>query len=204
MYISQQPNSNLKIVALIAALLLLMCIIGTSCNPYKKLAKRPPLTAADSAALAKQCVKAFPADTTAKSDTVYVLPIDSSEYYRLLAERLFRENKRKTAEIVVKYKDTCTTAQQTYEEGFNIGYDVGFAQCKANPVHDTLLINTHYWIQDNAVLKMLEGDLATARQEISKLQKKSSWKGTALIASIAFLLLLLFVIYKLATKKKAP
>jgi hypothetical protein len=95
-------------------------------NPYSKLADRPPLTAKDSAALLARCLKAMPLDTTNSHfvPQIDTLP-DSSAYFKALSDSLAQAKQSIKEVLSLKYKDTCTSAIAIYQDGFNIGYQMG-------------------------------------------------------------------------------
>lgn len=105
---------------------LLFALIWLSCNPYKQLASRPPETAKDSARLLARCIQILPLDTTGSHfiPQIDTLP-DSSAYFKAILDTLAKRGVVVKDSLIVKYKDTCTSAIAIYQDGFNIGYQMG-------------------------------------------------------------------------------
>ena len=105
----------------------LLSLLIVSCNPYKRLTNRPPITSKDSAALLARCVKLLPVPApsdTAKPLIVFDIP-DSNAYYKALADSIAKTKQTVEKELWIKYKDTCTSAIAIYQDGFTIGYKMG-------------------------------------------------------------------------------
>lgn len=114
--------SRVATLVMLAALLLLW----VSCNPYKKLGSRPPLTAKDSAALLARCVQISPLDTTSSHySPIEPAPADSTAYFKAIADSLSKLEEYIIDSISVQYRDTCTSAKVVYRKGQSTGYEQG-------------------------------------------------------------------------------
>lgn len=114
--------SKIALIVLIGLFLLIWC----SCNPYKKLATRPPLTPKDSAALLARCIQISPLDTTVAHFIPQIPTIpDSSAFYKAISDSLGKVRQLVRDSLLIKYKDTCTSAVRIYREAYNLGNDIG-------------------------------------------------------------------------------
>jgi len=127
-----QTGKNFSRIAL-AVMVGLFLLIWCSCNPYKRLANRPPITPKDSAALLARCIQMSPLDTT---DTVYMPPLpmppDSTDYFKAISDSLGKVKQLVKDTLLIKYKDTCTSAIRIYNEAYKFGYDVGKSDARVD------------------------------------------------------------------------
>ncbi len=110
----------------------LFLLVWLSCNPYKHIANRPPLTPKDSAALLSRCIAISPLDT----NTTHFFPQlptlpDSVAYFKALGDSLLLVRQTVRERIKTQYKDTCTSVPYLYEDGFNTGFDAGYYDAKS-------------------------------------------------------------------------
>lgn len=126
-------NKQYSKAALIAMLGLLL-LIWYSCNPYRQLGKRPPLTTKDSAALLSRCVTVTPLDTATNSQPPYVAPEhpDSTEYYKAQADSLAQVKRSYRDSILLRYKDTCRSVIKLLDNEFGAGFKAGEVFGKQN------------------------------------------------------------------------
>lgn len=126
----------LWIMLLLAAAIFLL----NSCSTlYYKVSKTPPLTTKDTFELSGRCVSVFKADTAVEIRWL-ILPQreDSSTYFKRIADSALTAD-RGTREIINNvYRDTCTSAQNVYAAGYNLGYRVGLYTGKQGIIHDTV------------------------------------------------------------------
>lgn len=116
-----KPYSRAATFVMAALLLLLWC----SCNPYKQLSQRPPLTTRDSVALLSRCIKIVPIDTS--GHVMFITTPDSSDYWKAQVKTVTQTITDTFTDVMTKYRDTCTSAIKTYQQGLKQGYDKGFA-----------------------------------------------------------------------------
>lgn len=115
--------SKVETLVMLAALLLLF---AACFNPYKHLGGRPPLTAKDSAALLARCIEISPLDTTSSHYSPVEPPRpDSAAYFKAILDSLGKGSVSVKDSILIKYKDTCTSAIAIYQDGFTIGNEMG-------------------------------------------------------------------------------
>lgn len=120
-----QTGKNFSKIAL-AVMVGLFLLIWCSCNPYKRLSKRPPLTFKDSAALLARCVQISPLDTTIAPFIPQIPTIpDSTSHFKALSDSLGKIGVIVRDSILTRYKDTCRSAVRIYKEGYKLGYDIG-------------------------------------------------------------------------------
>lgn len=125
----------MKYLVTISAILL--TFLQTACDPAKRAAKQQK----HYQQLVDEYIKNHPPriDTVAK----YLPGKDSTEFFKRIADSIAATKIEKVVDVRIKYKDTCTTAIDTYNEGFELGYKVGFHEGKAKaPVRvDTFVKN---------------------------------------------------------------
>lgn len=128
----QTMKKNNRITLYVGVILFLL--IWASCvNPYKYLPNKPPLTPKDTAALLARCIAISPIDT---ADTVYIPPLpippDSTDYFKAISDSLSKVKQLVRDSILIKYKDTCTSAVRIYNEAYRLGYDIGKSDASIN------------------------------------------------------------------------
>lgn len=178
-----------------------------SCNPYKQIAKRNPVTHTDSTNLAKVCTEVFPLDTTFKfiTDTV-VLEVDSSLYYKNISDSLKKIGQTVRDSIVFEYRDTCKSAPVIYDKAYALGYKNGFAAGKSDcPKSYTIIITKTVTIKDNREIQIAKAAQAAAEKRTVRDSKTISiWKGIGITLMVILVLgglgLYFFIRSKFKTK----
>lgn len=201
----------------------LFLLILSSCNPYKQLGKRPPLTTKDSAALLARCVTVTPLDTATNSLTPYVAPErpDSTEYYKAKADSLAQIKRISRDSILLRYKDTCRSVAKLLDNEFNAGFRAGevfgkqgsayYYKLALSAVDSTCQATQKAAIADlkrgyNTRLASAQTNERAAQQDRDKYRRKMDfWKSWAIIASCAALLFLLIcvILWKFRRQAKA-
>lgn len=199
-------------VIILVLLLLLSWVFISGCSVYKKLDKHNPVTSADSLHLIKKCNQVFPYDTSGKIKLVFITKKDSSDFYQHLADSIKKIKQKVLHQIDSIYHDTCTSVKDKFQEGEELGYQMGFYQGKLfeeNVYQDILKTNDSlYTVQVADIKRGFAGQIAQLNIEKNilseRLTKKSNslnnWRVTALVSMLAFLLAVIIII--LQTKKK--
>jgi hypothetical protein len=171
-------------------------LLQFGCSPAKRMARQQ----AQYQKLVDEYIKNHPPriDTA----TIYLKGFDSSTYFKHLADSVAATKMQTTIEVQMKYKDTCTTAIDTYNEGFNLGYEIGKADGKATASTrvDTLLqtvVPTEQISLLNKDNHQLQLDIAAEKNNTLKAKAKSStWLIFLIISVCANGLLTFFIIKK--------
>ena len=212
------PQKKYSMVATVfiavAALLFYGCM-----NPYKHLGNRPPLTPKDSAALLARCQTVIPLDTTStyKESPIIGGILDSLSFYEKRADSLLKLKPTIKDSIIIKYEDSCKDAVPIWEEGFNLGYDVGQDKGKAAMAEfykralrqsDSLCYAQSVKLKQAYNLRLVAADnsVGIANKEATKYRNRSdNWK-TATIwtgALAALFLILCIILWKFRRQAKA-
>ena len=126
------PNNRTLVMIVLAAIVLF------SCNPtkraYKAIEKLPPVTDNDSLRLSKRSLATFPPKPPVliPGKTITVIKQDSADKYKRMADSLSRLTPATITQIETQYKDTCTSAVSTYNQGYKIGYKIGLYDGKGS------------------------------------------------------------------------
>lgn len=158
--------------------MLLITVVIFSCNPYKRLATHPPLSAHDSLNLSRRCSSVFPIDTVTKTKTIIIRGKDSSRYYKHLADSILKIKQVVLEKVHNLYKDTCTTAVNQYQDGYNLGYEVGLYDGKIGNTSDTILITKTITQIDNTKLVAANITVELKSKEAEKYRVKNENKST--------------------------
>jgi len=178
-------------------LLLITLIILTSCNPYNKLGKRPPLTSKDSTKLATACVATFPIDTSTKVkvDTFYKKGADSTEYFKAKADSFAGVKSSEQIKYETKYRDTCKGALKDLSDHcvtcFNNGYAAGK---KERQVPDTVYYNITKTITQERTdkLNVANSQIKSLTKEKDKEKEgRKTWKSYAIWTWVIILICIL-------------
>lgn len=154
----------------------------TSCSPYKRIATKPPLTTKDTARLLKRSLATFPVKPPVikEGKTIVVKGKDSTDFYKKKYQKAINQKQDTKTEIETIYKDTCTSANYVYEEGYNLGYDVGLydgkKECKgADTIYrvDTITVIP---LEYNVQLQDAQLQKRNAIDDLNKLQSKCDRK----------------------------
>lgn len=121
-----QTGTSFSRAGLIVMLALLLLLYGSCVNPYKYLPNKPPMTSKDTAALLARCIAISPLDTTSSHySPVEPARPDSAAYFKAILDSLGKGEVSVKDSILIKYKDTCTSAIAIYQDGFTIGNEMG-------------------------------------------------------------------------------
>lgn len=179
-------------------LLPVIILIMIGCNPYKRLAKRPPLTGSDTLRLSQRCIAAFPMPEQEyiKGDTVYISP-DSLTYWQIKADSFKNAEPLKITELQIKYKDTCTSVMDEYKNGFDLGYQVGLYEGKKSvkPIHDlrvdtVIRKDTREVAAANIIIRKQQDDVEKYRGRAEGRGRWNMWLIIALAVSLIVNILL--------------
>lgn len=210
--------SNVALLFMVTLLLLLWC----SCNPYKQLANRPPLTPKDSAALLARCIKVVSIDTVSPLiPTIIPFVPDSSDYYKQIADSLGKIKLTARDSILLRFKDTCRQTVDYFDNGFKVGYEAGKYEGKQNSAqyYKTELIRADSNCREIVKAEVNKIKLAyalrlTAAENTTGIAVKNAdkyrgrmdfWKTWAIIASVLALLFLIIciILWKFRRQAKA-
>lgn len=201
----RQPVKYLNRIAvfIVAILFIFGCV-----NPYKHLASKPPLTAKDSAALLARCIAIMPVDTATENIQPVITPqkADSTAYFKAIADSLLNTRQTVRDSLLIKYRDTCRSAIDTYHEGFNLGYKVGEYEGKSKAASDykkQLIISDSICVREirkvkagyNLRIAAAENAVRVAAKDSNRYRNKmDSWKTAFIIAACAAALFLIIAI----------
>lgn len=157
----------------------------TSCNPVKKIQRNEQQY--------QQLVDAYNKEHPLRIDTTtkFLHGKDSVAYYKHISDSLKASQANQALTYRVKYKDTCTSANDTYKEGFDLGYQVGKAACQAIPVHDTVVQTVEQTGMTDRL--MIENTALVERIQATKDSRKY-WAIAFFCSLLLNILLILFTI----------
>lgn len=198
----KKNHINRAAVLIMAVLFIYGCV-----NPYKYLANKPPLTAKDSATLLARCVAIMPVDTSESIQPV-IIPQkeDSTAYFKAIADSLKNTKQTIRDSLLIKYRDTCRSAIDTYQEGFNLGYKVGEYEGKSKSATEykkQLIISDSICVREirkvkagyNLRIAAAENAARVAAKDSNRYRNKmDSWKTAFIIAACAAALFLIIAI----------
>lgn len=202
-------SNKLHNASFIGIIIIFLCFLFISCNPtkraYKQIAKLPPISIKDSLRLSQRSLATFPVKPPVlkPGKPTVIVKQDSALKYRKLADSLAKLAPKTIKEIQVKYQDTCTTAVDTYTEGYNVGYRIGLYDGKSSCPPSTEITKTDTLQISDPAQAVLIGKLQiegreaadTIEQLNSKLKAKN--KLIAWLFGISGILaLLLFLLFK--------
>lgn len=143
--------------------------------------------------------------TTTKIDTVYKPAPDSSIFYKGKADSLLLVKRNVKDSLAIRYKDSCRSVQDNYSNGFNLGYEVGVYDGMQKCIPDTLFLDRTQYKEDSAKIKVWQSENSQLKDEVKELSRKNKVKGkwNLILAGLSLLLIVIcWVIYKVATSKK--
>ena len=160
------------------------------CNPAKQLARHQKQY--------QQMMDEYIKDHPQRIDTAtkFFPAADSSNFYKAKADSLKAIKQLTIVQVQTKYKDTCTSAADTYNEGFNLGYQVGLSDCKKSVLHDTLqtIITPTDEINNlNRIINNLHQDLDAAQLHDAQ---EFNWLWPFIIACIVITILTALILKK--------
>ena len=176
----------------LAAIFFILLQVG--CNPAKQLTRKN--------AQYQQIVDEYNKNHPQRIDTAakFSSPPDSSKFYQAIADSIKQVKQKTSITYADRYHDTCTSAKLLYEEGFHLGYSLGFSSGMIGRIHDT--VTNTIWptglIND---IKRQNTQLLADKNAITLTSvKKDSWKYrfiiSVILGSIILLLLLIKLFYK--------
>lgn len=176
-------------IAMVAIATAIFC----SCNPYKQIAKRSPVTHRDSVQLAYRCEATYPIDTSTKTVTRYIKGKDSSENLVSIIDSLKAAKNKILIQIQEKYRDTCKGAANDATDACNACYAQGYAQGKQHGyVRVDTVQNTNTITQvDHRLITLAEDRQRFAEGEEQKYKQKASAAQSRFIVTLCFLFLFL-------------
>ena len=110
-------------------LILIISLSYIGCkSAYETISKTPPKDLKEKNLLAKRCAAEFPADITP-----VILPTvpDSSDYFKAIADSMAKLKPTVIEKLKYQYRDTCKSAVDQYEQGFDLGLKIGITECKS-------------------------------------------------------------------------
>ncbi len=155
-------------------------------------------------ALAKDKVKVieivraiYPCITTDSTQAIVVIKApDSSAFFKSVADSLALIKRGYKDSIAIRYKDSCKSVQDNFDQGFNLGYEIGKNDGKQQVRTDTMVITNVYRIKD-----MGEVDICNALKEEAIRDGKTYKKAARVFAILSGLLALVaFIIFKVKRK----
>lgn len=205
-----QTGKTFSTVALLVMMGLLL-LLWASCNPYKKLVTRPPLTTKDSAALLARCIQILPVDTAqAILPPIRPQEPDSTDYFRKLSDSLAGIKMSVLDSILIQYKDTCRSVVDQYKKGFDLGYQVGDYEGRSSSETKAAeqrkkaaaACDSSYQVKINELIRAYNLRLTAAEVNANLAIKNANkyrgkmdfWKTWALIASCLALVFLIIAI----------
>lgn len=180
----------------VSAIIMATIIFCTSCNPYKKITKRPPLTVTDSSNLSKVSGRVFPQKKAVvkPGKTIVVQKRDSIAHYKRITDSLKGLPKQ-----VIRLQDSCgKEANEAYNKGFELGYEVGRYDTKSNCPPNTERVDSFFrpTPEDAVILADTQNKLSAAEKQALKdkatisTQASKSKNKTILILSLIIALIL--------------
>ncbi len=127
-------------------------------------------------------------------------PFDSSKIYQSKIDSLTAIKQRIKDSIAIRYKDSCRTVTDKFDEGFNLGMKIGFYEGTVKAKRDTLIITKTYTIEDSSKIFLAQSKVIEAEKQIAKLEKKKDRLSSWLIAAGVVILLMGLVIYLIIRK----
>ena len=125
---------------------------------------------------------------------VYESGPDSSAIYRRIADSLAKVKRNYKDSISIRYKDSCRSVKDNYDNGFNLGYQVGKFEGLQDCTPDTIRIKTTIRIKDTTT----DADNADCKTEVKTARK---WSRTWGIVSGVLALIIGMLIYILIKKR---
>ncbi len=177
--------------------------IFASCNPYKQLAKRSPVTHADSIRLAYRCDITYPIDTTTKTRTEYIKGTDSSEILTSIIDSLTGVKTRIVTTVIEKYIDTCKGVADDVTIVCNACFDQGFAEGKQRGFIrvDTIMHIKTITVVDQRLITIANERVTVAETKAAKYKRQADRRKITVFILGGILLALLIGIFILIYKK---
>lgn len=126
-------------------------------------------------------------------ETNYKPSFDSSNFYKTKVDSLTKVKKSYRDSIAIRYKDTCKSVQDNFNNGFDIGYKAGVYEGKKVARIDTLYQTKTLKIKDSADIYLLNDENVKLKSENKKLQKKIVFKNKFLWLLLALLFITSFI-----------
>ncbi len=125
-------------------------------------------------------------------------PFDSSKIYQQKIDSLTAIKQRIKDSIAIRYKDSCRTVTDKFDEGFNLGMKIGFYEGTVHAKRDTLIITKTYTIEDSSKIFLAQSKVIEAEKRIAKLEKKKDRRNTVIwVLSILLALCGLGIYFKI-------
>lgn len=141
--------------------------------------------------------KKVPCVTTDSSIVYRYVYLDSAEYYQRTIDSLNAIKSKVKDSVAIRYKDSCKSVMDNFNEGFDIGYKIGFIKGKSQYSPDSVFITKTYKIRDVADSVFYAKSLEQANKEILSYKKKMQVRKTWVWVgwSIAFILALVVTLF---------
>lgn len=124
----------------------------------------------------------FPCIVTDSNTNTIIIPADdSSDYFKARIDSLTKTKAVVKEKIITTYKDTCKSVEYRWEEGYNFGYDLGYAEGRKSCKPDTILKTTTITVQDEREIAILQNELSDANRKIGV---KTTWVKIFAIAGL--------------------
>jgi len=145
--------------------------------------------------VAKKASLWFPCIITDSSTVIDTVFNDSSSFYNHTIDSLLKIKSKVKDSLAIRYKDSCRSVYDNFQQGFNLGYEVGFSYGKMGCTSDTIRIRTKITIKDTRELEIINGNYINAQAKISV---KNLWlKILGIFAGLGWIIaVILFLVVK--------
>ena len=119
---------------------------------------------------------------------------DSSWYWQQQADSLLQVKRRVKDSLAIRYKDSCRSVQDNFNQGYKLGYDLGSYDARKAGIHKVTTITTRITLEDMAAVKAEQARREKAEQLAQKTSsrlKVSLWFNLGLILLSAILILII-------------
>jgi hypothetical protein len=170
-----KPKVDMAILAIGSVIAIVFIMVAlSSCNPtrkaYEGIKKHEPATTADSFKLATRFKTTYPQKPPVIKKGIPVVKPDSTAFFKKKLDSALKAGIVTRKAVEVKYKDTCTTAVDSYDDGYRFGYKLGVWDGQGKCPQSTNTVDT--FIQDSqqtlAELAVAQNGLKISNDNLTK------------------------------------
>ena len=139
----------------------------------------------------------FPCIITDSSTVIDTVFNDSSSFYNHTIDSLLKIKSKVKDSLAIRYKDSCRSVYDNFQQGFNLGYEVGRYEGLRDCTPDTMRIVKTIKILDSAKIFLANNEVVLVKKQLAKMEKKkNTWNTIAVIGWILAILGFAFIYFK--------